>query len=218
MIKLLYVFDKTLHCDLTGESGRRFVQELIADELSSIDVSQLICTECGSKNIHWEFCRSRSQSFIWDNPDAPVCVELPLYSFRCRSCNSEHTETITTDIVIDKTSLSYHYLFRLIRAKLYSAGKPILELHNLLYGKLCEESLENWVRRFQMDFDKLSGIPGISPDTFLSEQGELGWIFIHFYLAEGRFFMTRSQTRMLVHMDSRDVLHCIRHPKSCFSP
>ena len=210
MIKLLYEFDKAINCTLSGIAGREYIQNLILDDLSSIDVNQVICPMCGSREIHWNLCRTRIQSFIWDNPDKPIYVEIPLYLFSCPVCRTERTEMISTDITVDRTNLSYHYLFGIIRAKIHSAEKGVFDLHNLLYAKLCEESVGHWVRRFRSDFQSLSHFMELEQDDLLNERMKMGEIFKVFFLAENRFFMTCSQTDMLIYTDSQGTVHCTR--------
>ena len=218
MIKLLYEFDKTVHCALSGVTGRDFIRNLMIDDVSSIDINQVICPECGSHRVYWEYCRVRTQNFIWDNPDDPVRVELPLYSFNCPACKTRGTEMISTDITIDRTNLSYHYVFGLIRARLNSVGKNILELHNLLYGKLCEESVDRWVQRFRSDFHRLSRLVEIEPDALLNERVKPGRLFECFFRAENRLFMASSQTKILICSDFRQSPCCIRKSTSCSKP
>lgn len=210
MIKLLYEFDKIVNCALSGISGREFVRNLIIDDVSSIDISQVVCPECGSHRVHWDICRVRTQCFIWDNPDEPIRVELPLYSFNCSACRTKRTEMISTDITIDRTNLSYHYVFNLIRARMNSTEKTILELNNLLYGILCEESVDHWVRRFRCDSQRAAQFLKIEPDDLLNERVKPGRLFKAFFLNENRFFMASPQTEMLIYPDFQQNPCCIR--------
>ena len=214
MIKLLYVFDKTVGMFLSGKTGREYVRELIFEEIGSADIYQAACPICGSHETSWVFRRTRKQSIVWDNPDKPIETILPQYVYRCYQCNAEGAELITTDLTIDKTNLSYHYLFHLILTKTAADSRrnrlDIYRLDNLLYGLLSEESLKKWTHRFRVDYQTLSSLQNINQDDLLHERVKMGSAFIQFYQTADRFFLSDMRPSMLLYIDKQGQPQCVR--------
>ena len=217
MIKLIFVFDKMVRVNLsegaeffTGPTGRKRIRELILDEVSNIDVDQIVCPACGSEGVIWEYQYTSKRKFIWDNPEEPIHVGLPYYLYHCNKCRAVKHEEITTDLTIDRTDLSYHYLFHLLRTKKFSCDMDLLELDNLLYGNFSEEALKVWKVRFDRDFERLSHLPRLDLQQFLGEQVEAGNSFIQFYLRERRFFLQSSMPEMIIWTDRFGNVRCLR--------
>ena len=199
MIKLFHVFDKTLGMDFSGEDGHNQLKILMEDSLSEIDLDDLPCPSCGYRPVQWKHRYTRTSMFIWDSINSPVPIIIPAYQHFCSQCKTSGIETISTDITIGKTNLSYHYLFGLFRNKRYPTGKTIYDLHNLLYGKLSEESLKRWFVRFQTDFGKSGLFLQVNQDEFLAERMPYGDFFLQFYDMEGRCFLEESRTKMIIY-------------------
>lgn len=170
----------------------------------------MLCPNCGSSNVCWKHRRTRTNSFIWDDPEHPISVIYPVCSYICKHCLAAGSETISTDITIDKTNLSYHYLIKLLRAKLYSADTAVYDFQNLLYGALSEESVKLWHSRFHVQYRKLSSLMGIGQEELLNEKINFGNCFGEFFIAEGKFFLCKSNVTMLIYIDKNNRLQHIR--------
>ena len=197
MIKLIHVFDKVI--DLQSFCKSEFaVEDVISESLCSINVDDLTCPICGGKETLWQYRYARPHRFIWENPDQPVSVLLPTYQYHCDQCRGRGTETITTDIAIGKTALSYHYLFKLLRTKRWPFDRNAYELCNLLYGMLSEESMKRWKARFLTDYAILSMLADVQQEDLLFERIDFGTAFRLFYLSQKRFFMDDSRVRGVI--------------------
>ena len=202
MIKLIGVFDKVLRLNSSEKDDSHFIQDMIIDEISSIDERKLYCPYCGATDVEWKRHQSCVQPIIWNNPDKAVEVSHPQFSFRCRSCHLHGSSLITTDIAIDRTRLSYHYVFRLIHNVTYESDKNIVERDNLLYGKLSEESLKRWERRYRRDFGILRTYAGdIAEKDLLTENVNFTELFHQFFMTEHRFFLHNSPVRIILSLD-----------------
>ncbi len=195
MIKVIGVFDKVKQHKIRKD----FLQDFITEEIASTDFSHLPCPVCGGKDPVWKYLRSKHHPFIWDDPDREIHVLMPQFSFRCKACGAHGIENVSTDLTIDRTRLSYHYLFFLFRLKRNYVVISEMDLSNTLYGKLCEESLRLWIRRYKLDFQILQSLfPGLQEKAFLSELVPFEFPFLRFYEHEKRFFMQDSSTVLMI--------------------
>ena len=163
------MFDKALREYFHIGNWQGLIEDLVLEELSSINMDVLICPVCGSCDVDWNYCYSRSHRLIWDNPDTPIHIQTPTYQYYCHHCNSSGVEAISPDLCIGKTDLSYHYLLGILRNRLYPANMSIYDLYNVLYGKLSEESSKRWAKRYRADFSVLSLLCKVNEFDFLSE-------------------------------------------------
>ena len=107
MIKVIGVFDKVKQQKI----GANLLQDFIIEEIARIDFDQLPCPVCSGKNPVWKYLRSREHAFIWDDPDHEIQVPMPHFSFCCKVCGARGNENVSTDLTIDKTRLSYRFVF-----------------------------------------------------------------------------------------------------------
>lgn len=202
MIKVIGVFDKVLKLKIREES----LVDFIVDEISNMDITQLPCPVCGGKNPIWKYLRSNNHRFIWDYPNSLVHVTMPQYSYYCDICNTRGIERVSTDLTIDRTQLSYHYLFSLLFLKKHSSGVAILDLDNTLYARLSEESLYRWTQRYRSDYLILQSLfPGLAEEDVLLERISFEALFVRFYENEHRFFLQDSSKINFFHVNSRNL-------------
>ena len=211
MIKLIYVFDKILIDGFNPDITKKQLQEIITDALSSIDIEDLCCPACGFKDVLWKYIRTKSRFFLWDNPYEFFLFDMPEYTYTCLQCGASGYESLSTDITIDKTKLSYHYLFRALQDE--HKSQRYRRDHDMQYHRWesrDKRSLKEWNLRFKKDARAMLSInPGFDDEAFLSETMKPGKLFHQFYVKEGRFFLHTSDVDMIIFRDSDGKTHCI---------
>ena len=200
MIKLIGIFDKLIPAERAGLLSQDLFQNIVTDSIVSLDLNRISCPFCG-RAAYWDYHHSQYQKFSWNVNQAPIYVCLPMLSFQCTTCNISGNEMITTDITIDKTGLSFHYLFQLMQIKNDPLAN-ILYKESVLYERLREHSLERWIRRFNRDCKVLHNIsPEVGEEDVLSELICFRDIFLKFYDHTGRFFISDVPVRVFIDPD-----------------
>lgn len=200
MIKLIGVFDKAIEQKLTKNSAsEEDLLNLITEAISEIEDIPRTCPVCEMAGIDWLYQRSRTQRIFWNRSEYPVYVPLPLYVFKCERCGHKGIEMISTDLTIDKTEFSFHYLFSLIRFWKYPSGLSAADSTNLLYSRMSEETFRRWVNRYNHDYRILQEyFPELREEDLLQEKLSFRELFFHFYQHEHRFFMHNSSAKVIL--------------------
>lgn len=201
MIKQIGVFDKVLRETIIGKLRSRTLEKEVNEALINAEIDSLPCPACGSSNVIWEYVRTREKEFIWDIINEPVSIQLPVFEYYCgsSSCLKHGVETISPDIIIERTELSFHYLFKLLYIKKYSSGDNLTDRDSVLYEKLDPESLKKWVTRFNSDFKILKmSFPNVTEDNLLLEKIEMAEAFSEFFKAKKRFFLHKSEIHAII--------------------
>ena len=174
---------------------------MVVEDISAINISKLLCPIC-KREARWKHVRTRTQRLIWDKPEDYIVLPLPVFSFHCDFCGSHGSETLTTDLTIGKTDLSYHYLFSLFRLT-SDHNLDHVALDNRLYEKLSEDSLKRWRNRFRDDTEVIRDIcPGVTKKDLLFEKTSFTDFFRTFFTYQHRFFMHEVPVNMILTADS----------------